>query len=230
MRAIPIVAVVFVAASCAQSERAGAVYACVVSSDDDPAAPPITVSRRGLRVVDDPSIAAPAEFEACAIGKSVRATFIDENGATVFVAVDARVGARELIPRNIFDAVDNGTLSWAVGGPWSPFMSIVFSQNDQLLLAGQQGGGTLAAGALRVEDGGGTSLPTLNCAWETTIDVAFTDDNGITDAGTGETVELIVGGVEWSGTNFGSASYEEGGCEDGPTGTHLNFVAVDNSF
>lgn len=215
----------------------GTAGSCFAASDDSEV-PSFSQaeSRSGLRIVAaDDETAAPAAFDDCAAGKLVRGEFVDGDGAHIWLATDGQYGSRNLIPKDIFSLVNDSTLSFQKQfGLSGSFTSLVLSNGDQPILAVQSSAElTGDVGGLQVEHAGGTALGSFgSCGTETPQALRFADDDGDHNAANGESVELIVGGVEFLATNIFTVAYGETSCEDGPPSGEIRttWVAADNSL
>lgn len=197
----------------------------------------IVDERSGLRLVDESEETdPPLGFAGCAGGTTARAQLIDGDGARIFVAVVARYGIRELVQRNHFALLDGGNLRvQKVGGGFSPVrMSFFMSNGDQPIVALQSGDDPAGQdfGVLGVAvDGAFATTRFESCGTADPKNIRFTDDDGAKSSNEGDTVELIVGGVEFSGTNIRAFDQTSLHCEDaGATGIHATWVAADNSL
>lgn len=221
---------------CTNIEPLGTAGACFAAASDDPENPVFErdEKRHGIRVVAaGEETAPPEEHERCARGMPVQAEFVDDNDEHFWLAVAAHHGSTELIPREIFSLVDGADLTVRQTRGWNNSDTIFLSRGGQPILALQaQAALEGDLGALRVDDNGASALASWgSCGSITAHGLKLTDDNGSTVAANGETVELVVGGVEMLGTNIYSVEYAWSGCTDGPSpANQVTWVAADNSL
>lgn len=240
MRRLLVIAPVLVMTACGPAEDLGLTSVCYATSDDSPADDDnfqIDEARSGLRLAtEDEELGPPSGFEACAAGMAAKAELIDSDGVHVFIGIEARYGIRDLVQATHFALLDGGDLRISqVGGGLSPPSTTLFMANgDQPIVALQQSGDPTEQdfGVLGVEIEGELALPKLGtCGSADHKNVRFVDDNGGKTSSEGDTVELIVGGVEFSGTNISALETTSVSCTDsGGTGIKASWIAANNAI
>lgn len=237
MRSRTVFLVVMLASACSDAVPLGRAGACFSAEADDPDLADVgerNEAREGVRLVPAGEEQGPPEvFATCARGMPVYGEFLDGAGARFWLAVEAWYGATELIPRDILSLVRDATVEVHQARGWNNADTVLLSNGTQPLLALQNADALRTdAGALRVEDAGGNALPSWNsCGSATTHALRFVDDDTAQLAANGQTVQMIVGGVEFLATNIFSIEHNVQGCEDGPgPGAHVTWVASDNSL
>lgn len=176
--------------------------------------------------------ARPETWVDCAQGLAQAGELVDGTGVHFWLAVDAVLGGRDLLPDGILALLDGGEVEVHQWRGWNNGDSVFVSNGDQPVLALQNHAALDGArGALRVEDAGGDALPSMDmCGNVSSHTLRFIDDNGAKNAGNGTTVELIVGGVEFLGSNIYSVEWDWR-CTDGPwPENQATWVAFDNSL
>jgi hypothetical protein len=227
------------AAACSNTTSLGSTGACFAADDDgeDEERPFASreESRSGAtRVPPADQVGAPPSFQKCADGMQQSGEFIDRAGARFWLAVDARLGEEELLPRELFSVIEDAQIDVNLERGWMRSDTVAITDRDDRLLIALQKDATLRdpPGTLRVEDDGGDALPSpQGCGPVTTHRLKFTDSKGAHSVGNGSEVELVVDGTEFLAYNIFSLHHSGGGCEDGPfKGLHATWVAFDNSL
>lgn len=236
-----VVVVVVMASACGNGEQLGLASFCYATAAEDETTDgngfDFSDERTGLNLVDEgDETEPPPGFTDCSAGMAAQAELVDADGARVFVAMEARYGIRDLVQRGHFALLSDGDIRVnKFGGGFSPTAATLFLSNgDQPIVALQQGADPAGEdfGVLGVEVEGAFALPRIELGGSSDIkNIRFTDDDGATSSSEGDTVELIVGGREFSGTNIRSEDRTSVSCEDcGSTGITATWVAADNSL
>lgn len=228
---------------CSSSVPLGVTGFCIATSEDDPESERVPFEthvevRSGLvRVPADQELEEPPAFEACARGMPAWGQFIDEDGVHVWLAAVARIGAREVVRPNVFEAVGTGgRLEAASARGWLVAESLVVSDDDGVVLAlhnqvalSEEG---LDADGLTVSLAGGTSLanPTP-CGLLTERGVRFVTDDGDRTLANGQVEEAIVNDAEFHIANVFSYDTQGSDCTDGGVDrVSASWAAVDASL